>query len=72
MDKVQEILLNNNIDISNTRFWCLDGTNAMPGEPTGLFTKENPQFSSIVNLCQLQMSPIGFMFQAFVWSVSLA
>ena len=44
----------------------------MPGEPTGLFTKENPQFSSIVNLCQLQMSPIGFMFQAFVWSVSLA
>ena len=36
MDKVQEILLNNNIDISNTRFSCLDGTNAKPGEPTGL------------------------------------
>ena len=36
MDKVQEILLNNNIDISNTRFSCLDGTNAMSGEPTGL------------------------------------
>ena len=36
MGQVQEILLNNNIDISNTRFSCLDGTNAMPGEHTGL------------------------------------
>ena len=36
MDKVQEILFKNNIDISNTRFSCLDGTNAMSGEPTGL------------------------------------
>ena len=36
MDKVQEILLNNNINISNTRFSCLDGTNAMSGEHTGL------------------------------------
>ena len=36
MDKIQEMLLNNNIDISNTRFSCLDGTNAMSGEPTGL------------------------------------
>ena len=36
MDKVQEILLNNNIDIPNTRFSCLDGTNAMSGEHTGL------------------------------------
>ena len=35
------------------------------------FTKENPQFTSIFNLCQLQMSSIGFIFQAFVWSVSL-
>ena len=31
MDKVQEVLLNNNIDISTTRFSCLDGTN-MSGE----------------------------------------
>ena len=31
-DKVQEILLNNNIDISSTRFSCLDGTNTMSGE----------------------------------------
>ena len=36
MDKVQEVLLNNNIDISNTRFSCLDGTNTMSGEHTGL------------------------------------
>ena len=36
MDKVQEILLNNNNDVSNTRFSCLDGTNAMSGEHTGL------------------------------------
>ena len=35
MDKVQEILLNN-IDISNTRLSCLDGTNTMSGERTSL------------------------------------
>ena len=32
MDRVQEVLLNNNIDISNTRFSCLDSTNTMSGE----------------------------------------
>ena len=36
MDKFQEILLNNNIDISNTCFSCLDGSNAISGEHTGL------------------------------------
>ena len=36
MDKVQEILFKNNVDISNTRFSCLDGTNAMSSEHTGL------------------------------------
>ena len=36
MDKVQEMLLNNNTDICNTRFSCLHGTNTMPGERTGL------------------------------------
>ena len=36
MDKVQEILLNNNIDVSNARFLCLEGTNPMSGESTGL------------------------------------
>ena len=36
MDKVQEILLHNNTDISNARFLCLDGTNAMPCECIGL------------------------------------
>ena len=32
MDRAQEVLLNNNIDISNTRFSCLDSTNTMSGE----------------------------------------
>ena len=36
MNKVQEILLNNNINISNIHFSCLNGTNAMSGEHTGL------------------------------------
>ena len=37
MDKAQEVLLNNNIDIiSNSCFSCLDGTNAKSGEPIGL------------------------------------
>ena len=36
MDKVQEIMLNNNIDISNTRFSCPDGTNTTSSECTGL------------------------------------
>ena len=36
MDKFQEILLSNNIDISNTCFSCLDGSNAISGEHTGL------------------------------------
>ena len=36
MDKVQEILLHNNTDISNARFLCLDGTNTMLGECIGL------------------------------------
>ena len=36
MNKVQEILLNNNTDISNTRFSGLDGTNTMSGKRDGL------------------------------------
>ena len=32
MDKVQEILLNYNTDISNPRFSCFDGTNTLSGE----------------------------------------
>ena len=36
MDKVQEILLNNNTDISNTRFSCLDNTETISGEHNGL------------------------------------
>ena len=36
MDKVQEILLNNNTDISSTRFSCLDNTETISGEHNGL------------------------------------
>ena len=36
MNKVRNILSDNNIDISKTRFSCLDGTNTMSGEHTGL------------------------------------
>ena len=36
MDKVQERLLHNNIDISNTRYSCFYGTNTMSRERTGL------------------------------------
>ena len=54
-DKVQEILLNNNIDISNTCFSCPDGTNAISGEHTGLQLGESTiwlhfQFMSTVNV----------------------
>ena len=36
MNKVREILLNNNIDIANNRFSCPDGANTMFAERTGL------------------------------------
>ena len=32
LDRVQEVLLNNNIDISTSRFSCLDSTNTMSDE----------------------------------------
>ena len=72
MDKVQEILLNNTIDISNTDFSCLDGTNAMSGEHTGLQRRIHSiaPFSIYVN-CRYRCHQLA-LFQAFVWSVSLA
>ena len=36
MNKVKNILSDNNIDISKTCFSCLDSTNAMSGKYTGL------------------------------------
>ena len=36
IDKIEEILLTNNLDISHTRFSCLDSTNTMPDKGTGL------------------------------------
>ena len=66
-----EILLNNNINISNTHFSCLDGTNAMSGEHTGLQRRIHnlAPFSIYVN-CRCHR--LALCFKHFVWSVSLA
>lgn len=40
MDKIEEILLNNNTDISNTRLSHLDDKKTMPGKAYW-FTKED-------------------------------
>ena len=74
MDKVQEMLLNNNIDISNTRFSCLDGTNAMSGEPTGLQRRIHnlAPFSIYVN-CRCHRLALCFkhLFGQFPWLESI-
>ena len=51
MDKVQEIMLNNNIDISNTRFSCLDSTSTLSSERIGLQrrTRNVAPFSIYIN-----------------------
>ena len=66
-----EILLNNNINISNTHFSCLDGTNVMSGEHTGLQRRIHnlAPFSIYVN-CRCHR--LALCFKHFVWSVSLA
>ena len=48
MDKIEEILLNNNTDISNTRLSHLDDKKTMPGKAYW-FTKEDSQCSSFFN-----------------------
>ena len=74
MDKVQEILLNNNIDISNTRFSCLDDTNAMSGEHTGLQRRIHnlAPFSIHVN-CRCHQLALCFkhLFSQFPWLESI-
>ena len=74
MDKVQEILLNNNIDISNTHFSCLDGTNAMSGEHTGLQRRIHnlAPFSVYVN-CRCHRLTLCFkhLFGQFAWLESI-
>ena len=74
MDKVQEILLNNNIDISNTHFSCLDGTNAMSGEHTGLQRRIHnlAPFSVYVN-CRCHQVALCFkhLFGQFAWLESI-
>ena len=74
MDKVQEMLLNNNIDISNTRFSCLDGTNAMSGEPTGLQRRIHnlAPFSIFVNcICHRLALCFKHLFGQFPWLESI-
>ena len=63
MSKVQEILLNNNIDISNTRFSCLHGTNAISGEHTGLQRRIHnlAPFSIYVN-CRCHRLALSFKY----------
>ena len=74
MDKVQEILLNNNTDISNTRFSCLDGTNTMSGEHTGLQRRIRnvARFSIYIN-CKCHHLALCFkhLFDQFLWLESI-
>ena len=74
MEKVQEILLNNKIDISNICISCLDGTNAMSGEHTGLQrTIHNlAPFSIYVNCrCHRLALCFKFLFGQFPWLESI-
>ena len=74
MDKVREILSENNIDISKTRFSCLDGTNAMSGEHTGLQRRIRhlAPFSIYVN-CRCHRLALCFkhLFERFPWLESV-
>ena len=74
MDKVQEILLNNNINISNTCFSCLDGTNAMSDEHTGLQRRMQnlAPFSIYVNCrCHPLILCFKHLFSQFPWLESI-
>ena len=59
MDKVQEILLKNNINISTTCFSCLGGTNAISGEHTGL--QKRIHNLAPFSICQLQILSTDFV-----------
>ena len=74
MDKVQEVLLNNNIDISNTRFSCLDGTNTMSGECTSLQRRTGNvvPFSIYINSrCHRLALCFKHLFNQFPWLESI-
>ena len=74
MDKVQEILLNSNIDISNTRFSCLDGTNTMSGECTSLQRRTGNvvPFSIYINSrCHRLALCFKHLFNQFPWLESI-
>ena len=71
MDKVRNILSDNNIDIFKTCFPYLDDTNAMSGEHTGLQRRIRyfPPFSIYVN-CRLVLC-FRHLFELFPWLESL-
>ena len=69
-----EILLNNNINISNTHFSCLDDTNAMSGEHTGLLWRiQNLALFSIDVNCRCHQLAFCFkyLFGQFPWLESI-
>ena len=74
MDKVQEILLNSNIDISNTRFSCLDGKNTMSGDCTSLQRRAGNvvHFSIYINSrCHRLALCFKHLFDQFPWLESI-
>ena len=66
MDKVQEILLKNNINISTTCFSCLGGTNAISGEHTGL--QKRIHNLAPFSICQLQILSTDFVSSIYLVS----
>ena len=74
MNKVRDILSDNNIDISKTCFSCLDSTSAMSGEHTGLQRRIRhfALFSIYIN-CRCHQLALCFkhLFELFPWLESL-
>ena len=74
MDKVRDIMTENGLDIEKTRFSCLDGTNSMSGEHTGLQRRIRhfAPFAIYVN-CRCHRLALCFkhLFELFPWLESL-
>ena len=74
MDKLEEILWYNNIDIFNIRFPCLEGTNTMSGERTGLQRRIRnvAPFSIYINYrCPRLTLCFTHLFDEFPWHQSI-
>ena len=73
MNKVREILLNNNIDIANNRFSCPDGANTMFVERTGLQKRIRIAPFSIYINCRCHRLALCFkhLFDKFPWLESI-